>query len=1170
MLVCAATMLAAAAAPAGSASAQQVTRQDIQARDDLIAAQESLLNVYRCRFGIDTEVVPGGCDDGRPRQRPAPPGVFQGTPSPQELAARDRLVAAQESLLNVYRCRFGIDTEVVPGGCGGDPETQPEPTGPAGPATPGPQPGDGGVMVREEPLAPQDEEGFKARVAPYTLSAHQYFLRFGEGNRFEEHGGGASVGGRFEYRAGGPGTGVLTQFYDGGRFGGSCTTTLSFLTRWSGTLEYVCADGARSSQGWQIAPSHLAPPPETRSVGQGPEALQAAVLDTFEANETRSYDFQAKVVGEEGPWTTTCVTVTSRSDSQTQLRAWSRIGEFLPGTEYQIRYRYRGSPDCGPPVDRPWSHTATATTVGARGAWPPRFPYQSPVTRRVAEGAGPGAAVGEPVSAQGRGPLAYTLDGPDADSFAVVAATGQIRTIAADYDYETKNRYRVTVRVADRDGKTAAIDVEIVLGNLRAPCGRIPNLRSSAANGTVVARWARPPPADGAEAVLGYQIQLRSFPAGSWGENRIAPGPQFTAAAYEGLANGRAYQVRVRPLGNEGDCGWTLSAPAAPSAALAPPGPQDLDDRLGGRWLGAPDHHLQYLSPGRCRYTSQGTASDAYCSYRRTSPDRSEITLEFDDPSRGSCRVALAFSSLTSGSFADECWDAGANAPEPPSEFIVPPHAPRTSQQLESLIGQGGPPPAATAPRNREEFLRFAAGRTDLIPGVAIGSFDHRRHSVSSLPDVLPSPPSHRRSASVFAFGPTGQLEQTSFRSWDYATAGPSRGVLTLRRGDVPEYRFSLEFGADGTLGIAVHDGGGDPVDWIARTYRGWSDAGRLPKLAVPPGPPADLDELDFAPADIEAYWKDHYSRFPPSAGGWRNIDAILGKDSTHNLYGDRSSMRYAKTGHNRARITFTLGRFDPHHPARDHSLPDQHYEKFEGAEWEIDLEYLDEDSFRYRATLLVDGAAAGLAETGIADFSGDRIEIDELPPEIVPPDQPPQERGEDATGAQIAPATTAPQIGPNDLQAFVVRDTGPVPVAYRPGDWLEPKDGGDQRMMIVSATQLGGGPAPGSPTQTGVNVALDGPGHASPAPAEHYSTANPALATAVGHQTAATTSEARLIRLEVVCMQIHKAIPIRGSRYFSRPKEAAGPVQMCQRDCALTRTENIQQCVWKCENAAE
>ena len=98
--------------PAGGA-----TVQDIALRDELIAAQESLLNVYRCRFGVDVEVVPGGCVGGQPAQGATEPGVFGGLPSLGELATRDRLVADQERLLNTYRCRFGIDSGIVPGGC---------------------------------------------------------------------------------------------------------------------------------------------------------------------------------------------------------------------------------------------------------------------------------------------------------------------------------------------------------------------------------------------------------------------------------------------------------------------------------------------------------------------------------------------------------------------------------------------------------------------------------------------------------------------------------------------------------------------------------------------------------------------------------------------------------------------------------------------------------------------------------------------------------------------------------------------------------------------------------------------------------------------------------------------------------------------------------------------
>ena len=109
------------------ASAQTVA--DIETRDTLIANQEALLNVYRCMFDVDTEIVPGGCVDGIPTLPAEDPKPFAGTPTAGEQAGRDKLIGNQESLLNVYRCLFDIDTRIVPNGCvDGAPVPTPSPT----------------------------------------------------------------------------------------------------------------------------------------------------------------------------------------------------------------------------------------------------------------------------------------------------------------------------------------------------------------------------------------------------------------------------------------------------------------------------------------------------------------------------------------------------------------------------------------------------------------------------------------------------------------------------------------------------------------------------------------------------------------------------------------------------------------------------------------------------------------------------------------------------------------------------------------------------------------------------------------------------------------------------------------------------------------------------------
>ena len=117
-----ALVLLVALAPAAGAvddDASLPSSDDIAVRDGLIAEQESLLNVYRCMFGVDTGVVPGGCIDGRPALGSTEPGVFVGTPTWPDIAVRDGLIASQESLLNVYRCQFDVDTQIVPRGCFG-------------------------------------------------------------------------------------------------------------------------------------------------------------------------------------------------------------------------------------------------------------------------------------------------------------------------------------------------------------------------------------------------------------------------------------------------------------------------------------------------------------------------------------------------------------------------------------------------------------------------------------------------------------------------------------------------------------------------------------------------------------------------------------------------------------------------------------------------------------------------------------------------------------------------------------------------------------------------------------------------------------------------------------------------------------------------------------------
>ena len=106
----------AAAVPTAAAAAAPLTAE-IETRDQLIADQEALLNAYRCMFAVDVAAVPGGCANAAPALPAGEPGPPPPNPTKTDKDARDDLIAAQENLLNTYRCNHNIDTQLVPQGC---------------------------------------------------------------------------------------------------------------------------------------------------------------------------------------------------------------------------------------------------------------------------------------------------------------------------------------------------------------------------------------------------------------------------------------------------------------------------------------------------------------------------------------------------------------------------------------------------------------------------------------------------------------------------------------------------------------------------------------------------------------------------------------------------------------------------------------------------------------------------------------------------------------------------------------------------------------------------------------------------------------------------------------------------------------------------------------------
>ncbi len=777
-------------------------------------------------------------------------------------------------------------------------------------------------------------------------------------------------------------------------------------------------------------------------------------------------------------------------------------------------------------------------------------------TRLIPENLPGGINVGAPVSAVGGDALKYGISGTDARSFVIVPDTGQIRTReGVTYDYETKSRYFVTVGVEDDSGNRDTIDVTIRIKNLAPACEPPSNFRVNYSDERLTLRWGPLSDTSGYARVLGYETEIRRGTSGAWSDRRTFLGRNIGAMIYAGLGNEIEYQVRVRPINAEGDCSWSTPVSGIPTADRAPKDDDDHHDRFGPYPVGTPERNLRLLTPGRCRHTSNGQTLDADCDYENTGPNSGRIFLEFDDPSQGSCEITLAYSSLTAGSFIDECFDAGVNTNVPfDRSFRMPP-----------LSEQNGEVEVTRAPRSQEEFDVLAWGRDDFIPGLGFGC-----------------PPVFVECELSLGVGYTVGLDKDTGQphyvvgKYTYMNTGPSTGVLTFRDDFGGSYTFALEFGGSGSMRATIEAPGGGASVWPGMPHLDLTLGAQPVLLPIPPSWSAAIAiETDVAPDD----WDGLEDRIPTPRSpvhptsprdnllvrtlfeGWAN--AVAGGGDYENM-GLSYTFGYEKLGRNRAIISFDFRE----QFTDDYDEFDQLQQTLIGSLWVFDLTFTSDGAAKYTLTITKDGHLPTVLDE-VVDFHGDGINVDEFPEELLLPDDPPQASGEDVSGVEVAAAITTTRIDGDDVQTFLASDSG---ATYRPGDWLEPKDGSNQRMMIVGASQVSAvasaALSPDASPQFGPQILKTQTAVSSPG--------SPQFATAMApfdvkaSPASALTSSSTITQVSVVCMQIGQDIPTRGARYFSQPKTAQDPVQLCQQKCVLDGRGNIQGCVWSCEaNAA-
>ena len=793
-----------------------------------------------------------------------------------------------------------------------------------------------------------------------------------------------------------------------------------------------------------------------------------------------------------------------------------------------------------------------------------RFTESGPTARSILENTPGGINVGDPVTADADGKLTYTMSGPDAGSFSIVSSTGQVRTRnGVTYDYETRNRYQVNVGASDGDGGSASIDVVINIENLVPACEPVRNLRTNHGDRHLVVNWTPASQRENSALVQGYQVQMLHGDNGARTGQYLVLGRSIGSAIFDGLQNLDKYWFQIRPIGAEGDCGWSPPFLGIPATYLAPmyPGDRFRTDPVGG-----PNRNWRFLTDGRCRYTRGDLTADANCTYSNTGPDTSRIVLEFDDPSRGSCDIALAFSSLTAGSFVEDCFGAGVNTETPfDTSFRMPSLAPRAGDNVDPTPSEEV---SQLAPRNQDEFDWLVFGRDDFIPGLCFGS-------------CLSGDPPEKGVARTLEFYADGGSRE-SYGDYEYERTGPNRGKLTLRMRGGGAWVFLLDFEPSGNVRATITDRDGNVTTWPGSLYADLTLGAQPILLPIPPSWWAAIAiEADYTPEELAIDGvREEFVR--NALVGPLLARAVACPLTVSNCTGTNFSQDYLRLGRNRAILTVEF-------PARDPEVFDSLEEPLRtlrktlnGSTYSFDITYTADRAAEYTLTITKEGHVP-VVKRGFVDFKGDSIELDEFPEEIRLPVAPPQATGQDRSHVAVAAALSASRIRGNDLQTFLISDEGLLPASYQPGEWLEPKDGSNQRMMIVSAGPVAA--SSGNSTQ-GVQYAATNwfsPNSGESALATHavlrdLSTA-PTLhlasfASSRSYLFGNTWSPHKLAapaitQLQVVCMQQDSGIPTRGDRYFSQPKSAEGVVQLCQRDCVLNETTNIQQCVWECEENA-
>ena len=209
---------------------------------------------------------------------------------------------------------------------------------------------------------------------------------------------------------------------------------------------------------------------------------------------------------------------------------------------------------------------ATGTILDDDDAAPPQnaapvFVEGERARREVAENTAAGSPIGAPVAATDDQELSYSLGGPDADSFAIDASSGQLRT-RAPLDHEARPEHTVTVTASDGVA-SASIAVTVSVTDVAEPPPE-PALVAAAGSGPgrVVVSWTAPE-ASGGPAIDRYEVRYRAIGDEEYTDVTGYDGV-LTRVTLEGLEPGKRYEIQVRAVNEEGPGPWSTLTTDSP------------------------------------------------------------------------------------------------------------------------------------------------------------------------------------------------------------------------------------------------------------------------------------------------------------------------------------------------------------------------------------------------------------------------------------------------------------------------------------------------------------------------------------------------------------------------------------------------------------------------------